>query len=118
MSTVLRRIALFASAAAAAATCATVTAVALRDTDILGKWCGTESDYHITRTSMTVTRASDNAQLVFDILKFEAREGSLLVQWRLQGRVGGTEFGEFSADGLKMAQLPNAKGPRREFRRC
>jgi hypothetical protein len=107
-----------AAAAAAAMAGLAAPASALRDTDILGKWCGSESDYHITRTTMTVTRASDSAKLVFDILKFEARETSLLVQWRLQGRVGGTEFGEFSPDGLKMAQLANAKGPRREFRRC
>jgi hypothetical protein len=119
MRTVLRRIAVFASVAAAAATCASVPAAALRDTDILGNWCGTESNYHITRASMTVTRASDNAQLVFDILKFESRDDSLVVAWRrADGKVARTEFTEFSADGRTMVQLSNAGGPRREFRRC
>ncbi len=84
----------------------------------MGKWCGTESSYAISAKSMIVTRHSDSARLIFEVVKIESREASLLVQWRLQGRLGGTEFGEFSADGLKMAQLENAKGPRREFRRC
>ena len=90
-------------------------AFALSEASLMGKWCGTESSYAIAPKSMVVTRHSDNAQLVFEVVKIESREASFLVQWRLQGRLGGTEFGEFSADGLKMAQLQNNKGPRREF---
>jgi hypothetical protein len=93
-------------------------ALALSESSLMGKWCGTESSYAISAKSMVVTRHSDSARLIFEVVKIENREASLLVQWRLQGRLGGTEFGEFSADGLKMAQLENAKGPRREFRRC
>ena len=92
--------------------------LAATESNIMGKWCGTESSYAIDPKSMVVTRHSDSAQLVFEVVKIESREKSVLIQWRLQGRVGGTEFGEFSTDGLKMAQLANAKGPRRDFRRC
>ena len=92
--------------------------LAATEVSIMGKWCGTESSYAIDPKSMVVTRHSDSAQLVFEVVKIESREKSVLIQWRLQGRVGGTEFGEFSTDGLKMAQLANAKGPRRDFRRC
>lgn len=95
-----------------------VCAAAPQESALIGKWCGTESSYAIGPTSMVVTRHSDSAQLIFEVVKIESREASLLVQWKLQGRVGGTEFGEFSTDGLKMAQLANNKGPRREFRRC
>jgi hypothetical protein len=93
-------------------------AAALSESSLMGNWCGSESSYAISAKSMIVTRHSDSARLIFEVVKIESREASLLVQWRLQGRLGGTEFGEFSADGLKMAQLANAKGPRREFRRC
>ena len=117
MRTNLRPIAM-ASIVATAVALSCVNAVALSEADIIGNWCGTESNYAINRTSMIVIRNSDNARLAFDVLKIENRTATLLVQWRLQGRVGGTEFGEFSADGLKMVQLPNARGPRREFRRC
>jgi hypothetical protein len=95
-----------------------VPAAAPSESALMGKWCGTESSYAIGPKSMVVTRHSDNAQLVFEVVKIEQRGDSLLVQWKLQGRLGGTEFGEFSPDGLKMAQLANNKGPRREFRRC
>jgi hypothetical protein len=103
---------------ASAATWLGSAALAASQSSIMGRWCGTESSYAIAPKSMVVTRHSDNAQLVFEVVKIEPREQSVLIQWRLQGRLGGTEFGEFSADGLTMAQLANAKGPRREFRRC
>lgn len=114
----LRRGVVFRSAIVLAAMGASTAAVALVESDILGNWCGTESSYSINRTSMIVTRHSDSARLVFEVAKIENRTASFLIQWRLQGRLGGTEFGEFSADGLKMAQLANNKGPRREFKRC
>ncbi|MBX9590397.1 MAG: hypothetical protein K2X43_13905 [Hyphomonadaceae bacterium] len=93
-------------------------AAALSESNLMGKWCGIESSYAIGPKSMVVTRHSDSAQLIFEVVKIESREASLLVRWKLQGRLGGTEFGEFSSDGLNMAQLANNKGPRREFRRC
>jgi hypothetical protein len=99
-------------------TLAAGAASAASEADILGKWCGTESSYAIGSKAMVVTRHSDSAQLIFEIVKIEPREQSVLVQWRLQGRLGGTEFGEFSTDGLRMVQLANIRGPRREFRRC
>ena len=92
---------------------------AARDTHLLGRWCGTESDYAITAKKMVVTRHSDSSQLTFDITVIEPREGRVSVSWRRpDGKVVRTEFTEFSADGLKMAQLSNSGGPRREFKRC
>lgn len=118
MKRAFRSLVPLAAVAPVVATLAAAAALAASEASIMGKWCGTESSYAIGPKSMVVTRHSDSAQLVFEVVKIEPRAQSVLVQWRLQGRLGGTEFGEFSNDGLKMAQLANAKGPRREFRRC
>jgi hypothetical protein len=93
--------------------------MALSDSDILGEWCGSESNYSITRQAMTVTRRADNARLVFDVVELKQRDASISVSWRrADGKVVSTEFAEFSADGKKMVQLSNSGGPRREFKRC
>jgi hypothetical protein len=90
-----------------------------RDTHLLGRWCGNESDYAIGAKRMVVTRHSDGAQLEFEVAAIEARENQVSVSWRRpDGKVVRTEFTEFSADGLRMVQLSNSGGPRREFRRC
>ena len=87
--------------------------------DLLGNWCGSESNYSFSRKVMVVTRQSDSAKLVFDVVASRAREGRIAVSWqRADGKVVRTEFAEFSADRKKMAQLSNSGGPRREFKRC
>ena len=104
--------------AIAAGTASTAT-FALSDADILGNWCGSESNYSFSRKVMIVTRASDSSKLVFDITALEPRADSIAVSWRrADGKVVRTEFAEFSADGKKMAQLSNSGGPRRAFKRC
>jgi hypothetical protein len=103
--------------AIAAAT--STAAFALSDTDILGNWCGSESNYSFSRKVMIVTRMSDTTKLVFDITGIEAREGTIAVSWqRADGKVVRTEFAEFSGDRKTMTQLSNSGGPRREFKRC
>jgi hypothetical protein len=95
------------------------SSMALSDADILGKWCGSESSYAISRTAMKVTRHSDSAELVFDVLEVKHREATISVSWRrADGKVVRTEFTDFSANGTKMVQLSNSGGPRREFKRC
>ena len=94
-------------------------AVALGESDLLGNWCGSDSNYGFTRKVMTVTRPSSSDRLMFDIVAIEAREGGIAVSWqRADGKVVRTEFADFSSDGKTMVQLPNSGGPRREFRRC
>ena len=94
-------------------------AFAVSEADLLGNWCGSDSNYGFTRKVMTVTRPSSSDRLVFDIVGIEPREGRIAVSWqRADGKVVRTEFAEFSSDGKKMVQLPNSGGPRREFRRC
>jgi hypothetical protein len=94
-------------------------AAALSDADLLGNWCGKDSNYSFSRKVMVVTRPSDSERLVFDIVAFEPRDDRIAVSWqRADGKVVRTEFSDFSPDRKKMAQLSNSGGPRREFRRC
>lgn len=94
-------------------------AMALSDADLLGNWCGKESNYSFSRKVMVVTRPSDSEKLVFDVVAYEPREDRIAVSWqRGDGKVVRTEFAEFSADRKTMAQLSNSGGPRREFKRC
>ena len=95
------------------------SAMALSDADLLGNWCGKESNYSFSRKVMVVTRPSDSEKLVFDVVAYEPREDRIAVSWqRGDGKVVRTEFAEFSADRKTMAQLSNSGGPRREFKRC
>jgi hypothetical protein len=107
------------AALAFAAVLANTAGFALSDGDIFGNWCGSESTYSISRTLMKVTRVSDSAQLAFDVTEVKRRDATISVSWRrADGKVVRTEFTDFSADGLKMVQLSNTGGPRREFKRC
>ena len=119
MKTILRLLPIAASLTIAIVFASTVPAAALSDADLLGNWCGRESNYSFSRKVMIVTRPSDSERLVFDIIAFEPREGRIAVSWqRADGKVVRTEFAEFSTDGKQMVQLSNSGGPRREFRRC
>jgi hypothetical protein len=95
-------------------------AVALTDRDILGKWCGSDTNYDIGRKTLTVIWRSDNERKKFAIDHFEFSDASVIMYWR---RIAGekrlsTQFGEFSRDRRTMIQIKNEAGPRREFRRC
>ena len=95
------------------------SAMALSDADLLGNWCGKESNYSFSRKVMVVTRPSYSERLVIDVVSYEPREDRIAVSWqRGDGKVVRTEFAEFSADRKTMAQLSNSGGPRREFKRC
>ena len=92
---------------------------ALGEADLLGNWCGKDSNYSFSRKVMVVTRPSDSEKLVFNVVAYEPREDRIAVSWqRGDGKVVRTEFAEFSPDRKQMAQLSNSGGPRREFRRC
>ena len=87
--------------------------------DILGNWCGTVSNYSITRDTLQVTILSNNSVRKYKIDNFEFTSSVVTVNWRsAKDEEVWTKFSEFSADGLNMVQLSNEAGPRREFRRC
>jgi hypothetical protein len=114
-----RRVLLFLGLSIAALSRFSSPVAALSENDLLGNWCGNESNYSFTRKVMVVTRPSSSDKLVFDIVGIEPRDGRIAVSWqRADGKVVRTEFADFSSDGKKMVQLPNSGGPRREFRRC
>lgn len=107
------------SVLAVATGAASTASFALSDSDILGNWCGSESNYSFSRKVMIVTRPSDSSRLVFDITALEPRDERIAVSWRRgDGKVVRTEFAEFGADKKTMVQLSNSGGPRREFKRC
>jgi hypothetical protein len=94
-------------------------ALALTDRDILGKWCGSETNYDIGRKTLTVTWRSDNERKKFVIDRFKFSDADVMY-WRrgVRDKVLSTRFGEFSADRRLMVQVKNEGGPRREFRQC
>ncbi len=97
----------------------TTPAVALTDRDILGKWCGSETNYDIGRKTQTVTCRSDNERKNFVIDRFAHRHGRdhVLAAHR-QGEAPEHPVRGISQDRRRMIQIKNEAGPRREFRRC
>ena len=80
--------------------------------DILGNWCGTVSNYSITRDTLQVTIRSNNSVRKYKIDNFEFTSSVVTVNWRsAKDEEVWTKFSEFSADGLNMVQLSNEAGP-------
>lgn len=95
-------------------------ALALSESDILGKWCGSETNYDIGRKTLTVTWRSDNERKKFIVARFAFTDVDVVMYWRCSAKekLLSTQFGEFSANRRVMIQIRNEGGPRREFRRC
>jgi hypothetical protein len=95
-------------------------ALALSESDIVGKWCGSETNYDIGRKTLTVTWRSDNGRKRFVVDRFAFTDVDVIMYWRRSGNeeLLSTQFGEFSSDRRRMIQIRNEAGPRREFRRC
>ena len=95
-------------------------ALALSESDILGKWCGSETNYNIGSKTLTVTWRSDNERKKFVVDRFAFTDVDVMMYWRRSAneKLLSTQFGEFSADRRRMIQIRNEAGPRREFRRC
>jgi hypothetical protein len=95
-------------------------ALALGESDIVGKWCGSEINYDIGRKALTVTWKSDKARKKFVINRFKFSDADVVMFWRraARDRVLRTHFSEFSADRRVIVQVKSEGGPRREFRRC
>ena len=105
-------------ALALVAMAASAQAAKLNEDDILGKWCGETTNYVFTRDRLTVTWHDNNNRRVLRIRKMEFSEDWVDITWTDGGN---TVFGEFSADGRRMAQQANThgdRGPHRAFRRC
>lgn len=88
--------------------------------DLVGRWCGTVSDYTFTPTQLTVTLHSGEEGRVLAIEKVEANATEIEITWK-PPVVGSTAFNKFSADKRQMSQMANDggdNGPQREFHRC
>jgi hypothetical protein len=100
-----------------------VSAANLAIDDIVGRWCGTESNYTLTRTQLAVVRLDGKALKsgpVLQIAKVEGTSDQIHVFW-LPERPGNSTLFELAADKRRLVQMPQTegdKGPRREFRRC
>jgi hypothetical protein len=94
--------------------------LALSESDILGKWCGSETNYDIGRKTLAVTWRSDNERKRFVVDRFAFTDVDVIMYWRRSANEGllSTQFGEFSDNRRRMIQIRNDAGPRREFRRC
>lgn len=79
----------------------TSPAVALTDRDILGKWCGSETNYDIGRKTQTVTCRSDNERKNFVIDRFAFTDTDVTMYWRriAKEKLLSTQFGEFPRTG-------------------
>lgn len=98
----------------------TTPAVALTDRDILGKWCGSKTNYDIGRKTQTVTCRSDNERKNFVIDRFAFTDTDMTMYWRriAKGEAPEHPVRGISQDRRRMIQIKNEAGPRREFRRC
>jgi hypothetical protein len=100
-------------------------AEALAADDLLGRWCGADSDYEFTREQLTVKFHSGQSQ-VLPIRSIEVLPDRIRVYWNIE-RPGvkpedlSTSFYDFDAAGRNMAQMANKggdMGPRIPFHRC
>lgn len=88
--------------------------------DISGKWCTSGGSEQFGRQNLIAIPAGAGERRVYPIERYDFGATQVTVHWRdtKKGETYTTDFGEFSADGRGMVQLPNEKGPRREFHRC
>ena len=98
-------------------------AESLSITDLLGRWCGTESTYVFSRTELTVRRLDGTTPkhgTVLRIADVKADDQEISVHWFPEKPGNSTGF-RFSSHKRVLIQQPNTtgdKGPRREFHRC
>ncbi len=91
--------------------------------DIVGRWCGEQSNYTFSRTDMVVTPRG-NVKLThaphWVIDKVEANGNHIQVFWT-PARPGNSTAFELGGDRRTLIQQPQTagdKGPRRVFHRC
>ena len=93
-------------------------AAALSFDDISGRWCGSVSSYTFTPSTLVVGLYADDSRREYPIDGYQYDGDVITVNWQRDGNKLFTKFSEFDANERTMVQLPNAAGPRREFRRC
>jgi hypothetical protein len=115
----LRRVAIGITALAfAALLTAPASAAKLSANDLMGRWCGSTTDYYFVARSLTVTWHADGARRVVPIRQIVAHPDYLDVQWATGGN---TVFWRFSDDKTQMEQAANTggdMGPAYRFHRC
>ena len=96
------------------------TAAALNHEDIAGKWCSDFGSYTFSRERLLVLFNDGTPRRNYRIHEYEYEDDTIRVNWDKDGEKVHTMFGNFSANGRRMAQIANRndKVPRREFRRC
>jgi hypothetical protein len=91
--------------------------------DIVGRWCGDQSNYTFSRTDMIVTAKGDTTLTHpphWFIDKVEATGNRIEVFWK-PARPGNSTAFELAGNKRTLVQLPQSegdKGPRRVFHRC
>jgi hypothetical protein len=57
-------------------------ALALGEADILGKWCGSDTNYEIGRNALRVTWRSANKRKKFIVARFAFTDVDVVMYWR------------------------------------
>lgn len=106
--------------AIAVGTLGCASAAALEYKNIAGKWCTRGGSEQFDRKNLIAMPSGTNARRIYPIVRFDFSAKKVTVEWKdtKKNETYTTDFGEFSADGRRMVQLPNERGPRREFHRC
>lgn len=88
--------------------------------DILGKWCGSDTNYVIGVRVLRVTWKAKKTTGRYLVNHFGFTDTGVTMYWRRgrYERLLSTQFTEFSRDRRTMVQVANDAGPRRAFRRC
>ena len=96
------------------------SAAALEFKDIAGKWCTGGGTEQFNRKNLIAIPSGTNDRRIYPIERFDFGDKKITVVWKdtKKNETYTTDFAEFSPDRRRMVQLPNEKGPRREFHRC
>src|SRR5262249_28047144 len=114
----MRRHVAGAASLIALAVCTAPSSWALSFSDIAGQWCNSEDTVVFGLNSITTTMKDGSTDIAV-IEDWDFRNGTARVIWHKEdGWRWGTDYGEFSADGQRMVQLPTMTRGRIPHSRC
>ena len=86
--------------------------------DLLGRWCGSESDYTFTESKLVVSFHNGQPERTLEIQRVESTPRDIEVIWEPPYK--NTIFEKFTPDkrSMRQAATRDGSGPVRFFRRC
>ncbi len=111
---------IFTALALAALSPAPLEAAEVSFEELLGRWCGQQSDYVFSPKQLTITFVPGGQTRVLEIAKVKTTGERISVYWKPEHPKGYTTF-MLTTGGQLLVQLANEggdKGPQRKFIKC